>query len=114
MRIGSLCSGYGGLDLAVEKVFGAETVWHAEIDAAASKVLAANWDVPNHGDLTTTNWASVEPVDVVCAGWPCQPWSLAGKKKGASDERAIWPEIARAVRELRPRYVFLENVSAVV
>jgi DNA (cytosine-5)-methyltransferase 1 len=115
VKLGSLCSGYGGLDLAAEQVFGAETVWHAEIDEAASKVLAERWPgVPNHGDLTAVDWSTVEPVDVVCAGWPCQPWSLAGKKKGADDERAIWPEIARAVRELRPRYVFLENVSAVV
>lgn len=115
MRIGSLCSGYGGLDLAVEKVFGAETVWHCEVDAAASKVLEKRWArVPNHGDLTAMDWSTVEPVDVVAAGWPCQPWSLAGKKRGAEDERAIWPEIARAVRELRPRFVCLENVSAVV
>lgn len=115
MRIGSLCSGAGGLDLAVEKVFAATTAWHCEVDPATSKVLAHRWPgVPNHGDLTTVDWSTVEPVDIVCAGWPCQPWSLAGKRKGAEDERAIWPEIARAVRELRPRWVCLENVSAVV
>lgn len=115
MRLGSLCSGAGGLDLAVERVFGAETVWHCETDKAASKVLAYRWPgVPNHGDLTVVDWGSVEPVDIVCAGWPCQPWSLAGKRKGAQDERAIWPHIADAVRILRPRIVCLENVPAVI
>lgn len=115
MRLGSLCSGAGGLDMAVEAVFGAETLWHCESDAAASKVLAARWPrVPNHGDLINTDWSQVEPVDIICAGWPCQPFSLAGKRKGAEDERAIWPHIAGAIRILRPRYVCLENVSAVV
>lgn len=115
MKLGSLCSGAGGLDLAVEAVFGAHTAWHCEQDAAASKVLAARWPhVPNHGNLTDTDWAAVEPVDVVCAGWPCQPFSLAGKCKGHEDERAIWPHIAGAVRVLRPRIIVLENVSAVV
>lgn len=115
VKLGSLCSGAGGLDLAVEKVFGAETVWHCEIDTAASKVLAHRWPgVPNHRDLITTDWAIVEPIDILCAGWPCQPWSAAGKQLGAADERAIWPHIAHAIRVLRPRYVCLENVSAVV
>lgn len=115
MKLGSLCSGAGGLDLAVEAVFGAQTVWHCETDKAASKVLAHRWPgVPNHGDLITTDWAAVEPVDIVCAGWPCQPWSVAGKRKGHKDERAIWPHIAGAVRILRPRFVCLENVSAVL
>ena len=113
--LGSLCSGGGGLDLAVEQFFGAETVWHAETDPAAAAVLAHRWPgVPNHGDLTTVDWATVAPVDIISAGWPCQPFSLAGKRKGASDERAIWPHIARAVRALRPGIVVLENVSAVL
>lgn len=115
MKLGSLCSGAGGLDLAVERVFGAETVWHCELDPAASKVLAHRWPgVPNHGDLITTDWSQVEPVDIICAGWPCQPFSMAGKRKGLDDERAIWPHIATAVRLVRPRYVVLENVTAVL
>ena len=112
MRLGSLCSGAGGLDLAVEQVFGAETVWHCEIDDAASKVLAHRWpDVPNHRDLTTTDWSAVEPVDILTGGYPCQPFSHAGKRKGTDDERHIWPDVREAIRRLRPRYTFLENVA---
>ena len=112
MRLGSLCSGAGSLDLAVEQVFGAETVWHCEIDDAASKVLAHRWpDVPNHRDLTTTDWSAVEPVDILTGGYPCQPFSHAGKRKGTDDERHIWPDVREAIRRLRPRYTFLENVA---
>jgi len=114
-RIGELCAGYGGLGIAVQSVLGGEMVWCADNDPGASKILAHHWpNVPNHGDLTTTDWATVEPVDIITAGWPCQPWSLAGKGKGAQDERAIWPAVADAVRHLRPRHVVLENVAAVV
>jgi len=114
-RIGSLCSGYGGLDAGVQLVLGGTVAWHSDIDPGASKILAHHWpNVPNHGDLTITDWAIVEPVDIITAGWPCQPWSLAGKGRGKDDERAIWPAIADAVRHLRPRYVILENVAAVV
>lgn len=119
MRIGSLFSGAGGLDTAVQAVFGGEVSWHCELDPAASKVLAHRWPgVPNYEDITNTDWYSdhhrVEPVDVLCGGWPCQPFSLAGKRKGINDDRALWPHVARAIRALRPRYVVLENVSAVL
>jgi len=114
-RIGSLCSGYGGLEMGVQSVVGSTVAWHSDIDPGASKILAHHWpNVPNHGDLTTTDWSTVEPVDIITAGWPCQPWSLAGKGKGAQDERAIWPAIADAVRHLRPRHVILENVAAII
>ena len=115
MRIGSLFSGAGGLDRAVESVFGAELAWFSEIDPAASKVLAYRFPgVPNLGSVTEIDWAAVEPVDIVCGGWPCQPFSLAGKRKGINDERALWPHVAGAIRVLRPRFVVLENVSAVL
>lgn len=114
LSIGSLCSGAGGLDLAVQTAFGAVVAWHCETDPAASKVLAHRWPgVPNHRDLSIVDWAGVQPVDVVCAGWPCQPFSLAGKRKGFDDDRAIWPHIARAIRLVRPGVVVLENVPAV-
>jgi len=114
MRLGSLFSGYGGLDCGIAEVLDVETVWHSEIDPAACKVLAHHWpDVPNLGDITTIDWTQAEPVDVLAGGWPCQPFSLAGKQEGASDARALWPYVADAVRTLRPRYVILENVAAI-
>ena len=112
LTYGSLCSGYGGLDLAVEHVFDARPMWHAEVDPHASKVLAAHWpDTPNLGDLTTVDWTTVPPVDVLCAGYPCQPFSHAGQRRGTNDDRHLWPHIADAVRVLRPRYLVCENVA---
>ena len=112
MRIGSLCSGAGGLDMAAETVFDADTVWHCEINDAASKVLALRWPgVPNHRDLTTTDWSMVEPIDILTGGYPCQPFSRAGQRKGTDDDRHIWPFVRRAIRDLRPRYTFMENVA---
>ncbi len=79
MRIGSLFSGAGGLDLAVEAVFGGTTVWHSEIDKAASKVLAYRWpDVPNLGDITQIDWTQIggdangsyADIDILCGGFP--------------------------------------------
>lgn len=111
LRIGSLFSGYGGLDLGVQAVLGGEVAWHVEFDAAPSKILAHHWpDVPNYGDVTSIDWTSVPPVDVLTAGYPCQPFSLSGKRKGANDARHLWPYVLDAVRHLRPRYVVLENV----
>jgi len=112
LRIGSVCSGYRGLDMAVETVFGGTTAWVSDIDPGANKILAHHWPtVPNLGDLTTTDWSAVEPVDVFCGGYPCQPFSIAGEKKGTADERHIWPHIARALGVLRPRYAVFENVG---
>lgn len=71
--IGSLCSGYGGLDLGVQAALGGHVAWHAEINPAASAILARHWPgVPNHGDITTINWADVPRVCVLTAGFPCQ------------------------------------------
>lgn len=112
MRHGSLCTGYGGLDLAVEAVLGGEMAWCAEFDKHASKVIEARFPgVPNLHDLTTIDWAELEPVDVLTAGYPCQPFSVAGKKRGTDDHRHIWPHIADALRVLRPRHAVLENVA---
>ena len=112
LRIGSLCTGYGGLDMAVQRVFGGQLAWVSDVDPGASRILAHHWPaVPNLGDLTTTRWDEVEPVDVVCGGYPCQPFSSAGLRKGTQDERHIWPYIADALRVLRPRYAIFENVA---
>lgn len=115
VRAGSLFSGVAGLDLAVAGVLGTEPVWFCDNDPAASRVLARRFPVvPNLGDITTVDWSRVEPVAVLTAGWPCQPWSAAGQRRGIEDERALWPEVARALRALRPRVVALENVARIV
>lgn len=116
MRLGSLCSGYGGLELGISQVLDIEPVWCSEIDKDASKVLATHHpDVPNLGDLTDLEgmWGALEPVEIICAGFPCQPFSVAGLKKGEADERAIFPYIAGGVAAIRPRFVVLENVPGI-
>ena len=110
LKIGSLCTGYGGLDMAVEAYFQAETIWTCEFDKHASKVIEKRIDKPNYGNLKTTNWDEVEPIDILTAGYPCQPFSQAGLRKGTEDERHLWPYIKEIIRKLRPSYVVLENV----
>ncbi len=110
LRIGSLCTGYGGLDLAVEAHFNAETVWCAEFDKYASEVIKHHFNVPNYGNIKTINWASMPEIDILTAGYPCQPFSHAGERKGTQDERHLFPYIAEAISNLRPRWVVLENV----
>lgn len=116
MNIGSLFSGYGGLDLAVRVLFhDAEPAWFVEHDLAPSKILKHHYpDTPNFGDVTTINWdqiAKTHPVDVITGGYPCQPFSTAGKRKGTQDERHLWPHVRQAIRVLRPKLTFLENVA---
>ena len=116
-RILSLCSGFGGLDLVVEKLTGGKLVAYAEKMPAASRVMAHHWPgIPNLGDLTEIKWDEVRDLyapDVVAAGFPCQDISDAGKREGISGERSgIWKNVAEAVRTTRPRLVFLENVAA--
>ena len=110
MKIGSLCSGYGGLDMAVEAFYEAETMWMADIDKASSKVIEQRWKLPNLGDLKKINWEEVEKVDILTAGYPCQPFSQAGQRKGANDERHLWPTIKEIISTIRPSVVILENV----
>jgi DNA (cytosine-5)-methyltransferase 1 len=110
VRYASLCSGVGALDLGVEAVFGAEVSWHAEVDKEAAKVLAKNWPgTPNFGDITRIVWEEVPPVDIVCAGPPCQPVSVSGPRKGEADERFLWPDVLDALGRLHPGWVVLEN-----
>jgi DNA (cytosine-5)-methyltransferase 1 len=115
LRIGSLCTGYGGLELAVTAVLDAEMAWYAEHDPHAAAVLAARWPgLRNLGDITALDWADVPPVDLITAGWPCQDISYAGTGSGITKgtRSGLWHCIAVGLRQLRPRYVFLENVAA--
>jgi DNA (cytosine-5)-methyltransferase 1 len=117
LRIVSLCTGYGGLDDAVIAVFGGQVVAYAETDKAACTALAHRYpQIPNAGDITAADWHALElgVIDIVCAGFPCQPVSSAGKRKGAQDERWIWADVVRAVRDLGPAWVVLENVDDLV
>lgn len=110
LTVGSLFSGIGGIDLGLERA-GMRVIWQSEIDPYACRVLARHWPtVPNLGDITTIDWSTVERPDVVCAGWPCQPFSTAGVRRGADDPRHLWPHVLRALRVLRPRYLLGENV----
>jgi DNA (cytosine-5)-methyltransferase 1 len=117
MRSGGLFAGYGGLDMAVAEVFGAEPAWFSEIEDAPSKILAHHWpDVPNLGDITKIDWDTVEPVDIVSGGFPCQDVSAAGKRAGMHpDTRSgLWDHMAYAISKLRPRYVVAENVRGLL
>lgn len=111
MKIGSLCTGYGDLDMAVESVFDAHTVWYSEFDKHAAKIMEHHRpDLTNLWDLTKVDWTKIDPIDILTAGYPCQPFSAAGQRKGTNDPRHIWPSIAKAISILRPRLVVLENV----
>ncbi|MDV8028894.1 DNA cytosine methyltransferase [Rhodococcus sp. IEGM 27] len=113
MRVGSLFSGYEGLGMAVDVVFpGAQRAWFCEWDEAPSKILDHHWPtVPNHRDVTQIDWDTMPPVDILTGGYPCQPFSAAGQRKGTDDDRHLWPYVRDAIRHLRPRYTLLENVA---
>jgi DNA (cytosine-5)-methyltransferase 1 len=110
LTVGSLFSGIGGFDLGLERA-GMDIRWQVERDPWCQKVLAKHWpDVPRYGDVTTLTGDELEPVDLICGGFPCQPVSVAGQQKGTDDDRWLWPEFRRVVGLLRPRYVLVENV----
>jgi len=117
LRLGSLCSGYGGLDLAVAQVLDVEPAWFADPDPGAAAILAHHWpDVPNLGDITAVDWTTVPPIDVLAAGFPCQDISYAGRGAGIKEgtRSGLWHVIADALSVVRPRLVVLENVAAIV
>lgn len=113
LTIGSLCSGYEGLGLAVHAVLGGQFAWVADNDPDASKVLAARFPaVPNLGDITGADWGAVPPVDILTAGFPCTDVSCAGARAGlrAGTRSGVWSYVAKAIAALRPSLVLLENV----
>jgi len=115
MRVLDLFSGIGGFGLGLERA-GMETVAFCEINAVCRHLLATHWPgVPCFEDVTTLIAEQVGYVDVICGGFPCQDISFAGKGAGLAGERSgLWREYARLVRELRPRYVIVENVAALL
>jgi DNA (cytosine-5)-methyltransferase 1 len=117
VKIGSLFSGYGGLDAGVQAVIGGELAWHCEWDAAPSKILEHHFpDIPNFRDVSLVDFTKVPPVDVLTGGFPCQDVSLAGRRAGMKDgtRSGLWSEFARAIDELKPSLVVIENVRGLL
>ena len=114
MKIGSLFSGIGGLELGIEHATGGRVLWQVERDAFCRSVLASHWPDAERFDDVCAVGADLAHVDLICGGFPCQPASVAGKRKGMSDARWLWPEFARVVRVVGPRFVMLENVAGLL
>lgn len=115
MTHGSLFSGIGGFDLAAEWA-GWENKFHCEWNEFGQKVLKYYWpNATSYGDITKTDFTIWRgKIDVLTGGFPCQPYSTAGKRLGKEDERHLWPEMLRAIREIQPRYVVGENVPGLI
>lgn len=117
LRVGSLFSGYGGLDIAVEHALGAQTIWFSENNEPVARVFAHHWpDAPNLGDITTIAWHDVPPVDVLCGGFPCQDVSTVGKRAGLAPgtRSGLWSHMAHAIDALQPQLVVIENVRGLL
>jgi DNA (cytosine-5)-methyltransferase 1 len=113
-----LFAGIGGLSLGLERA-GFQVVGQVEIDPFCRSVLATHWpEVPRHDDVRTAPaWWHSQPrpaIDLLAGGFPCQPFSTAGRRRGVADARRMWPAMADAIRQLRPRYVLVENVAALL
>ena len=103
--------------MGIQKVLNAETVWHCEFDSAPSKILETNFPgVPNYGDVTKVDWSQVEPVEILCGGFPCQDVSLAGKRAGMNEatRSGLWSYFAEAIKQLQPKLVVIENVRGLL
>lgn len=111
MKHGSLFSGIGGFDLAAE-CMGWENIFHCEWNEFGQKVLKHYWPhATSYSDITKTDFnVHRGTIDVLTGGFPCQPYSAAGKRLGKEDDRHLWPEMLRAIREIQPRWVVGENV----
>lgn len=114
MTHGSLFSGVGGFDLAAEWM-GWENLFHCEINEWCQKVLRFHFPKSiQYDDITRTDFTPWRgKVDVLTGGFPCQPFSTAGKRRGAEDDRYLWPEMLRAIREIQPAWVIGENVAGI-
>ena len=98
------------MDLGLERA-GFTMAYHAEVDPYSCKVLTKHWpNVPNLGDVTKIDWSTLTDVDVIVGGYPCQPFSHAGRRQGEKDPRHLWPYFWDAIRTIRPRYALMENV----
>lgn len=113
MRHLDLFSGIGGFSLAARNIWGDEheVVSFCDIEPFAQKVLKKHWpDVPCHDDIKTMKGTDYANIDLLTGGFPCQPYSQAGQRRGSEDDRHLWPEMLRIIRESKPRWVVGENV----
>jgi len=114
LKVTSLFSGIGGIDLGLEATGYYKTTLFSEIDPFCQKILKKHWpNVPIIPDVRDINGKEIE-TDVLVGGFPCQPFSVAGKRKGKEDERHLWPEMFRIIKEARPSIVIGENVPGII
>ena len=117
MRMLDLFSGIGGFSLGLEATGGVKTVAFCEREAYPQAILKQHWhDVPCYKDVKELTYDQLQadgliPIDLLTAGYPCQPFSIAGKQRGTDDPRHLWPDIFRLVKECRPAVVLFENVE---
>jgi DNA (cytosine-5)-methyltransferase 1 len=114
LKVLDLFSGIGGFSLGLDSTGGFETVAFCEIDEFCQKVLNKNFpNIPIHTDIKKLNKESLngQHIDIICGGFPCQPYSIAGRKKSTEDDRDLWPEMFRVIQESRPTWVIGENVA---
>lgn len=114
IRVGSLFSGIGGIELGLERAGGFKPLWFVEREPYAQAVLKKHWpNTPIYDDVTTVDFASLPKIDVLTGGFPCQDISNAGKRAGIEGSRSgLWTHCVKAVRDLRPRIALFENVAA--
>ncbi len=109
MKVLDLFSGIGGFSLGLERA-GMKTIAFCEINPFCQKVLKKHWpDVPVHKDITKLKGGTIA-ADLICGGYPCQPFSVSGERGGPEDDRHLWPEMLRIIKEVRPSWVVCENV----
>jgi len=115
MKHGSLFSGIGGFDLAAEWA-GWENVFHCEWNPFGQRVLKHYWpDAESFFDINTSDFSKyANGIDILTGGFPCQPFSSTGKRRGTSDERHLWPRMLEVIKSIRPRYIVGENVYGLV
>jgi DNA (cytosine-5)-methyltransferase 1 len=115
MNVLDLFSGIGGFSLGLQRA-GMKTIAFCEIDKYCQKVLKKNFpDIPIYDDVCKLNGSDInEPVDLICGGFPCQPFSVAGKRLGAADDRHLWPEYLRLIQEFKPTWIIGENVAGLI
>lgn len=114
LTVGGLFSGIGGFELGMQRA-GFEIIWMCEIDPFCQKVLRKHWPgVKVYNDVKEIKAANTRRPDVIIGGFPCQPHSVAGKRRGSADDRDLWPEYRRVIAELQPSWVIGENVPGII